>query len=514
MARKRREKKPFHKQSLEQQIEEPETQRVKPISAKLSGRILKQAREQQHEIDHEELEGDRDILQGEISSGALAAALKRVADSDDDDDDEDPQEGDDMGWLNSMNEGGYGMGADIAVSAEEERALAAFMAPDAAAAASSGVAALSGLMLGGAFSLGGGGGGAGPSASLPREESEREGAGGAGADKRTAPQSLGDLILDKIRAKQVDQGLPILTHEGEEPAPPASVLEDKVLAVYKAVGVLLSRYSSGKVPKAFKIIPNLRNWEEVLFMTEPDNWSVQAVFQATRLFVSNLNARLAQRFLALVLLPRVRREIREHHKLHFALFQALKKATYKPGAFFKGILLPLCQTRTCTLREAVILSSVLQRVSIPVLHSAAALLRLAELEYCGTTSFFIRVLLDKKYALPYRVIDSLVDHFVRFADDERVMPVVWHQTLLCFVQRYKDEVRATDKSALRKLCNIQCHKQVTPEVVRELEHGKGREAKRAAGATSAMEVTVMARIGATVAESVKDMPKVLMMEDD
>ncbi|MEW5310506.1 MAG: hypothetical protein WDW38_002299 [Sanguina aurantia] len=514
MARKRREKKPFHKQSLEQQIEEPETQRVKPttrpdkrkrgeededepISAKLSGRILKQAREQQHEIDHEELEGDRDILQGEISSGALAAALKRVADSDDDDDDEDPQEGDDMGWLNSMNEGGYGMGADIAVSAEEERALAAFMAPDAAAAASSGVAALSGLMLGGAFSLARG-----------------KGQGGQARTSAPPPQSLGDLILDKIRAKQVDQGLPILTHEGEEPAPPASVLEDKVLAVYKAVGVLLSRYSSGKVPKAFKIIPNLRNWEEVLFMTEPDNWSVQAVFQATRLFVSNLNARLAQRFLALVLLPRVRREIREHHKLHFALFQALKKATYKPGAFFKGILLPLCQTRTCTLREAVILSSVLQRVSIPVLHSAAALLRLAELEYCGTTSFFIRVLLDKKYALPYRVIDSLVDHFVRFADDERVMPVVWHQTLLCFVQRYKDEVRATDKSALRKLCNIQCHKQVTPEVVRELEHGKGREAKRAAGATSAMEVTVMARIGATVAESVKDMPKVLMMEDD
>lgn len=55
---------------------------------------------------------------------------------------------------------------------------------------------------------------------------------------------------------------------------------------------------------------------------------------------------------------------------------------------------------------------------------------------------------------------------------------------------------------------------MTPEVIRELEHGKGREAKRAVGATSAMEVTVMARIGATVAESVKDMPKVLMMEDD
>lgn len=74
----------------------------------------------------------------------------------------------------------------------------------------------------------------------------------------------------------------------------------------------------------------------------------------------------------------------------------------------QGLLLPLCASRTCTVREAVIFTSILKRVSIPVLHSAAALLRLAQLEYCGTTSFFIRVLLDKKYALPYRVVDALV----------------------------------------------------------------------------------------------------------
>lgn len=49
----------------------------------------------------------------------------------------------------------------------------------------------------------------------------------------------------------------------------------------------------------------------------------------------------------------------------------------------QGLLLPLCASGTCTLREAVILSSVLQRVSIPVLHSAAALARLANMAYSG-----------------------------------------------------------------------------------------------------------------------------------
>ncbi len=35
-----------------------------------------------------------------------------------------------------------------------------------------------------------------------------------------------------------------------------------------------------------------------------------------------------------------------------------------------------------------------------------------------------------------RVIDSLVEHFVRFEKEEKQLPVLWHQALLVFVQRY------------------------------------------------------------------------------
>ncbi len=44
----------------------------------------------------------------------------------------------------------------------------------------------------------------------------------------------------------------------------------------------------------------------------------------------------AQRFVAIVLLPHVRRDIRDNRRLHFALFQSLKKACYKPDAFYKA----------------------------------------------------------------------------------------------------------------------------------------------------------------------------------
>ena len=123
---------------------------------------------------------------------------------------------------------------------------------------------------------------------------------------------------------------------------------------------------------------------------------------------------------------------------------ALKKSLYKPAAFFKGFLLPLCEGGDCTLREAaiigtynsLILGSVLVKVSVPVLHSAAALLKLAEMEYSGPNSLFIRILLDKKYALPFKVIDALVFHYLAFKQDERDMPVLWHQSLLVFSQRF------------------------------------------------------------------------------
>lgn len=41
-------------------------------------------------------------------------------------------------------------------------------------------------------------------------------------------------------------------------------LDDRVVNMYKSVRPILQRYRSGKLPKAFKIIPNLRNWEQVM----------------------------------------------------------------------------------------------------------------------------------------------------------------------------------------------------------------------------------------------------------
>jgi 16S rRNA G1207 methylase RsmC len=68
------------------------------------------------------------------------------------------------------------------------------------------------------------------------------------------------------------------------------------LVFVRRVGQVLHKWTSGKIPKAFKIIPALKNWEEVLFLTDPGKWSANAMYAATKLFASNLNPKLAQRY--------------------------------------------------------------------------------------------------------------------------------------------------------------------------------------------------------------------------
>ncbi|KAF4362804.1 hypothetical protein F8388_022461 [Cannabis sativa] len=227
-------------------------------------------------------------------------------------------------------------------------------------------------------------------------------------DAVTQP-TLADIIIAKIKEK-------------------AAIVSSEVLPQLdtELIGKILSNCTDGKIPKLFKLIPSMINWEDILYLIEPEKWSPNAMYQAVRIFASNMGVKRAERFDKLVLLPQVREDIRKNKRLHFAL---------------------------------------------------VALLKLADMEYCGTTSYFIKILLEKKYALPYQALDALVAHFVRFSDDTRIMPVIWHQSLLAFVQMYKNELQKKDKVNLRALIEKQNHKLITPEITRELNNSRNRVEK-------------------------------------
>lgn len=236
-------------------------------------------------------------------------------------------------------------------------------------------------------------------------------------DRDRAPaRTLADIIMEKLTEKKTE----IDTQFSDIGSMQMQDLDPRVVTMYEGVRDVLANYRSGKLPKAFKVIPNLRNWEQILYITDPSKWSAAAMYQASRIFASNMKDNMAQKFYNLVLLPRIRDDIEEYKRLNFHLYQALMKALYKPGAFMKGFLVPLLESGNCTLREAVLIGSVITKRSIPILHSAAAILKIAEMDYTGANSIFLRIFFDKKYALPYRVVDGAVFHFLRLVKQKNL----------------------------------------------------------------------------------------------
>jgi essential nuclear protein 1 len=276
-----------------------------------------------------------------------------------------------------------------------------------------------------------------------------------------------EVQQEYARDQNTVSGMDSRAHQGNDTDLPAEVVEH-----YTRIGKFLSVYTVGKVPKGFKILPTRKQWEELLYYTNPVEWTPHAHYQATKIFASNLNDNLAQWYYNLVLLPAIRSDIKEHKKLHFQLYQALKKAMFKPLAFMKGILLPLSDATDCTLREAVIVGSVLSKMTVPMAFGAAALYKLCvtATKWTPVKSVLITILLNKKYSLPTAVVEGLVAHFESFTKLKHVskLPVLWHNSLLTFAQRYKDALTPSQQQRLMDVTTVHSHLQISPEIRREL----------------------------------------------
>ncbi|KAJ4492765.1 Bystin-domain-containing protein [Lentinula edodes] len=299
-------------------------------------------------------------------------------------------------------------------------------------------------------------------------------------------KTLADIIFAKLDSHGTQNTAAIQKVQQDRSKPnPALGLDPKVVESYTKLGFFLQKYISGPLPKLFKVIPTLSAWARILALTEPENWSPHACRAATRIFISTMKPPQAQLFLSVVLLDAIREDIQEHKKLNVQYYEALKRALYKPGAFFKGIIFPMLD-QGCTLKEAAVIASILAKVKIPVLHASAALLRIAEMDYTGPNSLFIRVLVDKKFELPYKVVDALVFHFIRLSNTYKArnrgesdrLPVLWHQSLLVFAQRYGSDLTPDQKDALLDVVRATPHAQISPEIRRELVNSVVRGAPR------------------------------------
>jgi len=250
------------------------------------------------------------------------------------------------------------------------------------------------------------------------------------------------------------------------------IINQKIVDAYKLVGEVLRTYTSGKLPKAFNILSSTEDWEDLVNITEPYNWTPQAMYNAVIQF-SSADSTIGTTFFEKYLVPAIKSDIKKNKKLNIHYYNCLKRALFKPSAFFKGIILPM--SKSLSGKEASIIGSILRKCSIPNNHASAAIVKLSQLcqnDKKGVSVgalFFMRLLLVKKYALPKEVKECLVKFFMGYYDfDRNKLPVLWHQTLLCFVQHYKLDLTEEEKMNLKDLNNRIGHHIIQSEISKEL----------------------------------------------
>lgn len=170
------------------------------------------------------------------------------------------------------------------------------------------------------------------------------------------------------------------------------------------------------------------------------------------------------------LLPRVLDDIMEFRKLNVHLFAAMKKAVYKPAAFVKGILLPLCSSDSFSLNTAHVIRGVLNSVSLPVFHAATAMIKISHLPISSPVSYVLTGMIYKRYTLPTLAISELLKYFNKFEPDEEneFMPLSLNSCIHAFVQLYKLELSPEQRDQLVHLMKV-CFKH--PSIENNLNNG-------------------------------------------
>jgi essential nuclear protein 1 len=283
----------------------------------------------------------------------------------------------------------------------------------------------------------------------------------------------GGTVYDLIRQKILEKNSNLIPLGASQD----SNIPPEAVRLYNEVGHILSRYRTGKIPIAFKNLGTMHNWERLIEYTHPESWTAAAMLYATKMFVSNQKPHRCQRFLNTILLPRIRDEIAAHKKLSPHLYECVFKSCFRPSAFYKGIVLPLAESGSCTLTESVIIGSVILKRHIPAMHSCAAIYRLACMKANNFASglYFMQVLLRKKYALPYQVVDKLVEFFTQTASTNDELPILWHRTFQLFVESYANDLSGGQIELLQLVIKEkQHHYGISPQIMGRLKEVQER----------------------------------------
>ena len=113
------------------------------------------------------------------------------------------------------------------------------------------------------------------------------------------------------------------------------------------------------------------------------------------------------------MVPAVKRDLEKNKKLNYHYYESLIKALYKTNAWFKGVLFQFCNKET-NLREVKVIESLLTKMTIPVISSSVALIKMTEMSPSSAILHYLKALVSKNYSFPRKVLSVLTNYLLEF----------------------------------------------------------------------------------------------------
>ena len=105
-------------------------------------------------------------------------------------------------------------------------------------------------------------------------------------------------------------------------------------------------------------------------------------------------------------------------------------------------------------------------MSIPVISSSVALIKMTEMEPTSAILHYLKALVSKNYSFPKKVLTVLTNYLLKFENVDEEMPVLWHQFFLTILKQYGSNLDEMAKASLAQLAKKKSHKLITPEILK------------------------------------------------
>lgn len=257
-----------------------------------------------------------------------------------------------------------------------------------------------------------------------------------------------------------------------------NISNNKAREIYQNLGKILKVYTSGKLPKALTVLSSqkVKDWLQLLYVSEPHSWSSNALFAITTLFTQTASDSKCKKFFTYILLDILQYHLENSHKLSAKVWQALLKSGRRPKPYIFGILIPIVEQNNFSKKEAKIFTQVIVRVKLPLEYSNAFLFKIcSNPEISVSKTIVISKFIEKRQGLAIKIIDAIFAYFMGYLAIKEQQPIFWHQTLLKFVKNYGENINFEQREAFDQLLKFHKHPQITKEIYQILQKVPPRE---------------------------------------